>query len=51
MNKLYPQVKLADDEQPHYPDDDVKAYSTSLIYRTETISAINRIEGVKRYGN
>lgn len=51
MNKLYPETKLVDDEQPHYPDDDVKAYMTSLIYRTETISAINRIEGVKQYGN
>lgn len=42
MNGLYPGVKLVDDEQPHYPDDDKKAYMTSLIYRNSRVSKINR---------
>lgn len=43
MNKLYPALKLTDDEQPHYPDEDVRAYMTSLIYRNTRISKVNRI--------
>lgn len=43
MNRLYPGVKLVDDEQPHYPDDDKKAYMTSLIYRNVRISKVNRV--------
>lgn len=44
MNRLYPIVKLVDDQQPHYPDDDARAYMTSLIYRVPNISKINRID-------
>lgn len=44
MNGLYPGVELVEDQQPHYPDDDVKAYMTSLIYRAPRISNINRIQ-------
>lgn len=44
MNGLYPMVKLVDDQQPHYPDDDVKAYMTSLVYRVPRISKVNRIK-------
>jgi len=44
MNGLYPGVKLIEDQQPHYPDDDVKAYMTGLIYRVPKISRVNRIK-------
>lgn len=44
MNELYPMVKLVDDQQPHYPDDDVQAYMTSLIYRVPRISKANRMK-------
>lgn len=43
MNKLYPVVWLKDGEYPHYPDDDVKAYMTGIIYATKRISKINRL--------
>lgn len=43
MNGMYPGVILMEDQQPHYPDEDVKAYMTSLIYRVPKISKINRI--------
>ena len=43
MNDLYPGVKLVDDAQPHYPDDEVKAYMTSLIYRNVRVSKVNRL--------
>ena len=42
MNALYPHVKLVDDQQPHYPDDDVKAYMTSLVYQVEKVTKVNR---------
>ncbi|MCD2492733.1 hypothetical protein LQE92_08840 [Lacrimispora sp. NSJ-141] len=42
MNSLYPHVTLVDDQQPHYPDDDVKAYMTSLIYQVQKVSNVNR---------
>lgn len=44
MNELYPALKLADDEAPHYPDNDKRAYMTSLIYRGSRISRVNRIK-------
>lgn len=43
MNKLYPTVKLIEDQQPHYPDADKKAYMTGIIYETQRISTVNRI--------
>lgn len=43
MNRLYPALRLIDDEQPHYPDNEKKAYMTSLIYRNSRISKVNRI--------
>lgn len=43
MNKLYPAVWMKDGEQPHYLDDDVKAYMTSIIYATKRITKINRL--------
>lgn len=43
MNELYPGVMLIEDQQPHYPNDEVKAYMTSLIYRVPKISKVNRI--------
>jgi len=43
MNGLFPALRLIDDQQPHYLDDDVKGYMTSLIYRLYTPSTINRI--------
>ena len=43
MNELYPQVKLVDDQQPHVPDGDIKAYMTSLIYRVQKINQVNRL--------
>lgn len=44
MNKLYPTLKLVEDEQPHYPDNEIRAYMTSLIYRNSRISKVNRIK-------
>lgn len=43
MNKLFPSLKLVEDEQPHYPDSEKRAYMTSLIYRNSRISKVNRI--------
>lgn len=43
MNVLYPALTLIDDEQPHYLDDQVGAYMTSLIYRGAKVSKVNRI--------
>lgn len=43
MNELFPALRLVDDEQPHYPDDEKKAYMTSLIYRNSRVSKVNRI--------
>lgn len=43
MNSLFPAVKLVDDQQPHYPDDDVKAFMTSLIYRAPRRNTINTV--------
>lgn len=43
MNQLFPAVILIDGEQPHYPDDDLKAYMTSLIYTVHKPSQINRM--------
>ena len=43
MNKLYPALRLVDDEQPHYPDNEKRAYMTSLVYRNTRTSKINRI--------
>ena len=42
MNELFPAVKYIGPEQPHYPDDDVKGYMTSLIYRVTEIVTINK---------
>lgn len=43
MNRLYPALKLTEDEQPHYLDDEKMAYMTSLIYQNSRISKVNRI--------
>lgn len=43
MNELFPALRLIDDQQPHYLDDDVQGYMTSLIYRLYTPHMINRI--------
>lgn len=43
MNALYPALRLTEDEAPHYPDDEKKAYMTSLVYRNSRVSKINRI--------
>ncbi|MEY8275095.1 hypothetical protein [Blautia marasmi] len=43
MNELYPVMKLVDDQQPHYLDDDVEAYTTGLYYLTARVSKINRL--------
>lgn len=43
MNRLYPSLRLVEDEQPHYPDSEKRAYMTSLIYRNSRISKVNRI--------
>lgn len=44
MNTLFPTLRLVDDEQPHYLDDDVKAYMTSLIYECYQQCNINKLE-------
>ena len=44
MNGLFPRLRLADDEQPHYLDEDVRGYMTSLIYRCYQQHNINRLE-------
>lgn len=51
MNALFPRLRLADDEQPHYLDDDVKAYMTSLIYVCYQQHNINRLERIDLNGN
>lgn len=43
MNGLYPALKLVDDQQPHYPDTDIKAFMTSLVYQTQKIETVNRV--------
>ena len=43
MNLLFPALRLVEDEQPHYQDTEVKAYTTGLIYRNSRISKVNRI--------
>nr|DAE53214.1 MAG TPA: tail completion protein [Caudoviricetes sp.] len=43
MNELFPAVKYVGPEQPHYPDDDVKGYMTSLIYQVTEIVTINKV--------
>lgn len=45
MNKLYPALRLVEDEQPHYPDSEKRAHMTSLIYRNSRVSKVNRITG------
>lgn len=51
MNALFPTLRLVDDEQPHYLDDDVKAYMTSLIYECYRLCNINRLERIDLNGN
>lgn len=46
MNGLFPRLRLIDDEQLHYLDDDVKAYMTSLIYQCYQQHNINRLERI-----
>ena len=43
MNGLYPHVKLVDDQQPHYLDDDVEAYTAGLYYQSPRVSKVNRL--------
>ena len=43
MNSLYPHVKLVDDQQPHYLDDDVEAYTAGLYYQSPRVSKVNRL--------
>ncbi len=43
MNALFPVLRLAEDEQPHYLDDNVEAYMTSLIYVCYQQHNINRL--------
>lgn len=38
MAELLPTVSMVDDETPHYLDDDVKAYMTSIIYRAPRVA-------------
>lgn len=43
LNELYPALRLVDSPYPHYLDNDVHAYMTSLIYQTQRIKTTNRI--------
>lgn len=45
MNLLFPVLRLVDAEQPHYLDDEIEGYMTSLIYRVWKPNNINRLAG------
>ena len=52
MNTLYPELKLIDYGDPVYPDDDRKAYMTTLTYAVKKPLGLNRIvERKKENGN
>lgn len=42
MNELYPGIRLADDSSEPYLDEEVRAFQSSLLYRTYTNSKVNR---------
>lgn len=50
MSELFPHVKLADDEQPHYPDDDVNGYMTSIIYSAPKVARYQVPKRIKLKG-
>ena len=41
MADLFPRLILADDEQPHFLDNDVQGYMTSLLYKTGKVKPRN----------